>query len=320
MTLSWQGNQRQAQVQDSIGQAGDLRDYYRFSLDQAGEVSLTLSGMGDNANLQLLDGSGQRLGASYQSGTKDDIIRQRLEAGTYYALVFGKTATVQTAYDLLIQGPGTNTATPIALEPITPLPQQQANLVADPAPALEASPEPAPLVIPLDWFTANFQDQELMQLGRDRFADGKLDRFDMIDLLRSAGDGNQVDSLEFEDLQTLMGAAATLNLEDYVFNLANKVINGDRANQWYTGGSRQRQDLGNLQAGSDAKQLDQLIGKWFLGSDRPTTLSTSHKYQHIAGSLFQNGISVNDITQAQLGDCYLMSVLGGVAHENPQRH
>jgi hypothetical protein len=98
----------------------------------------------------------------------------------------------------------------------------------------------------------------------------------------------------------------------YVYNLSYKIVSGDPANAWWTGGAATRTALGNLVPGSSATQMERLIGKWFLGLDRPTA-SSNTTYRLASGSLFQSGISYSDIDQGNLGDCYLLASLAGTA-------
>ena len=75
-----------------------------------------------------------------------------------------------------------------------------------------------------------------------------------------------------------------------------------------------RLQLGNLFAGSSDTQMENLIGKWFLGTARPVT---GYTYQYASGSLFQNGLSANDIDQGALGTCYYLATLASIAQEKP---
>ena len=154
-----------------------------------------------------------------------------------------------------------------------------------------------------DWFS-NLQDESIRELTRSRFVDNTISRSDMIAILRDAGDDNQVDATEMNDFRTIINNAAYLGIQDHVRVLSNKVVNGDVANK-----------VGNLQVGSSAEQLDKLINKWFLGSDRP---QTPHTYQYAQGSLFQNGISHDDIRQGYINDCFFLAGLGATLVQTPE--
>lgn len=163
----------------------------------------------------------------------------------------------------------------------------------------------ASLSTTIDWFSQNIKDSGLQSAARERFTDGTLDRNDMIAVLRAAKDSSVVDATELTDLRNLVSNASYLKLPDYVKVLSNKVVNGNSANQKYQGVS-----LGNLYAGSSDTQMENLISKWFVGSDRPTT---SYTYQYASGSLFQGSISVSDVKQGFVGDCYFLAGLAATA-------
>jgi hypothetical protein len=136
----------------------------------------------------------------------------------------------------------------------------------------------------------------------------------MISLFRNAQDSNVIAATELVDLRTIVSNASRFTILDYVRVLSDNVVNGNTANQWWTGGSTSQTTLGNLYAGSSAAHMEKLIGKWFLGSDRPTA---SGNYQAISGSLFQNGISADDIKQGGVGDGYYLATLSAIALEKP---
>ena len=162
---------------------------------------------------------------------------------------------------------------------------------------------------PLDWFGQNLRDAELISLTRSLAADGNLSRNDMISIFRNAEDGNTIDANELTDLRTLVANASRFTMADSVRVLSNKIANSDPANP--------RSGIGNLSAGSSATQMESLIGKWFLGVNRPTLTSSSYTYQYANGSLFQNGAGVNDIVQGAVGDCYYLATLSSIAQEKP---
>ncbi|MEB3293103.1 MAG: Ser-Thr-rich GPI-anchored membrane family protein [Synechococcales bacterium] len=182
------------------------------------------------------------------------------------------------------------------------------------------------LNVTLDWFEGNLQDTEVKLAARSRYTDGLLDRNDMISILREAKDNSIVDAIEISDFNKLLNHYFTLNNDtvskqyEYVHNLTHKIVNGDLANARYQGFG-----LGNLQAGSSADHLEKLIAKWFLGSDRPDSrsepdgnnLSVVYGYERVSGSLFQNGISYQDIRQGGVGDCYFLAGLAAVALRLP---
>jgi len=76
-----------------------------------------------------------------------------------------------------------------------------------------------------------------------------------------------------------------------------------------------RLQLGNLFASSSDTQMENLIGKWFLGTDRPVI--NSGTYSYVNGSLFQNGLSADDVYQGGLGTCYYLATLAAIAQEKP---
>jgi hypothetical protein len=156
-----------------------------------------------------------------------------------------------------------------------------------------------------DWYNQNLSDPGIIGQARTFAADGQLSRNDMMAILGDAKDGGIIDSTELTNLRTLLSGRRSW-MPDYVYNLSNKIINSDPANT--------RSGIGNLFAGSTATQMERLIGKWFLGNDRPTASGT---YRPVSGSLFQNGISYEDIDQGGVGDCYFLSGLAATAFRSP---
>jgi hypothetical protein len=167
-----------------------------------------------------------------------------------------------------------------------------------------------------DWFSQNLRDAGLISTARSLAADGNFSRNDMISIFRNAEDGSVIDATELTDLRTLVSNASRFTMADYVRVLSNNIANTNTANQWWTGGGSTRQTLGNLYAGSSATQMERLIGKWFLGLDRPTAASGT-TYRSCSGSLLQSGVSYQDINQGNLGDCYLLAALAGTAYRTP---
>ncbi|MFM7382826.1 MAG: CARDB domain-containing protein [Microcystaceae cyanobacterium] len=158
-----------------------------------------------------------------------------------------------------------------------------------------------------DWCAQVFQDAELQSLATSLLADYNLSRQDMMDFFTSSKDVGLVDATEFNDLQDLVSQGQSLfAMPEYVFNLSNKVVNGDTANTMA--------GIGNLTSGSSDTQMTDLVNKWFLGQDRP---DTTYTYQYVQGNLFKNGTAVNDIKQGVAGDCYFLTTLSAIAQDKP---
>ncbi len=156
-----------------------------------------------------------------------------------------------------------------------------------------------------DWYSQNLHDAGIIGQARTFAADGQLSRNDMIAILRDTEDYSVIDSTEVTDLRTLVSGRSSL-MPDYVRVLSNDIVNGSVANT--------SSGIGNLYAGSSSTQMERLIGKWFLGNDHPTASGT---YQYVSGSLFQNGISYQDVSQGSANDCYFVASLAETAFRSP---
>ncbi len=149
-------------------------------------------------------------------------------------------------------------------------------------------------------------------LATTLFADGSLNRADVIQILRSAGTDGSVSASELSDLRALIADAARYNMPGYVQVLAGNVVNANAANATYLGTT-----LGNLAAGSTNAVLTMLVDKWFMGTDLPTVTNSSITYRNATGPLFVGTPSRNDEKQGQLGDCYFIATIGALADRNP---
>ncbi len=180
------------------------------------------------------------------------------------------------------------------------------------------------VVATIDAFTAQAsirvatipQTSNVLSLTQSYFADGSINRADMIAILRSAGSDGSVNTLELSQMRTIVSNAASYNMPDYVRALADNVVNTNPANAKYQGAT-----LGNLAAGSNATQLNRLVDKWFVGTDLPALKQVSGAptiaYATASGSLFSGLPSLTDQKQGLVGDCYVVSGLGSLANVNP---
>ncbi|TBW38998.1 peptidase C2 [Siculibacillus lacustris] len=130
---------------------------------------------------------------------------------------------------------------------------------------------------------------------------------------------------QFADLKTLVADLANgVSTSAYLTALAGSLVGGSKANATWTGGAATSVALGNLAAGSTATQLNELIGKWFLGSDLPASRFTlsgygtyTVSYSAVSKPLFaSSGPTMNDVNQGFIGDCFLLASLAEVADQN----
>ncbi|NJM47409.1 MAG: S8 family serine peptidase [Alkalinema sp. RU_4_3] len=84
----------------------DTNDFYQFRLTNAGSVNLTLKELEADADLYLLDRSGNIITTSIQLGTNDESIVRDLEAGTYYIQI-ATTEYIDNIYVLGVEAGGT---------------------------------------------------------------------------------------------------------------------------------------------------------------------------------------------------------------------
>ncbi|HEY9751465.1 MAG TPA: pre-peptidase C-terminal domain-containing protein, partial [Coleofasciculaceae cyanobacterium] len=91
---------------DFVGST-DTSVYYRFDLGQGSIFNLTLNGLSADADVQLLNSSGNLLQSSTNTGTTAEFISRSLTAGTYYVRVFPYSGN--TNYSLALS----TTVTPI---------------------------------------------------------------------------------------------------------------------------------------------------------------------------------------------------------------
>jgi len=167
-------------------------------------------------------------------------------------------------------------------------------------------------------------DLSMFNLVQSLFVDRVIDRADMLQILESTADDGTILPSELSALETLTSPRneARLNVPDYVAVLANDVVHGNRANASYQGqplGNLADQGTGQLRASA----LDDLVDKWFYGTDRPAT-DWGATYSVVAGSLFGdnsdpalNVPDSSDMRQGALGDCYLIAALGALADSSP---
>ena len=87
-------------IEEAVG-GNDVADFYEFTVGQVGEFAFELSNLGADADLYLVDGSGEVIDYSTFEGTQAEIISADLAAGTYSLGVYSYDG-VETTYSLNI--------------------------------------------------------------------------------------------------------------------------------------------------------------------------------------------------------------------------
>ena len=259
------------------GSNRDHNDYFSFYAGKSGTYDLSLSNLGANVGLALYDGSGSLVTWSNNSGTQDENISTFLNEGHYTSRIYSHNSSFwnnngATAFNLNIS--------------------RNADLFEQ---AIET------------WIDdSSVKNAALNSIKHD----DNFERNDVIGILKSAGDYGSVTNTELTDLRQFHNMFSGTMRAD-IAGLSKKVIFGDASNAWYTGYDSIRNELGNLEAGTSTQNLNLLIGKHMLGTDRPMIHTGS--YTEAGGSLFVESVSANDIDQGSTGSCYFLSALAGTA-------
>lgn len=184
--------------------------------------------------------------------------------------------------------------------------------VTAPTPTPTPPPAPTPTPPPPPAPQGPLHNAAIASLVSSLYADNALSRTEMIQVLKFAGTDGVVDATELADLRYISSNGSIYAMPSYVRELAKDVVNSNPANLKFKG-----QTAGNLAAGSSATLLNNLVDKWFLGSDEPVLASSGLSYQTVVGNLFNGTPSRNDGKQGQLGDCYFIAALSAIADSSP---
>lgn len=177
------------------------------------------------------------------------------------------------------------------------------------------TPPPSPPPANNDWFESNITDVALRQLLRQGFSDGAVSRNEVLGVFNQAKQDGTVSSTELNDLKAMANNTSLFGSVTYVADITKSVVLGNAANAKFQGTT-----LGNLAANDTGAKLDKLVGKWFLGADRPDAAynGVTVTYATASGSLFgAGGPKYTDVVQGAVGDCYYVGTLAEIAQQSP---
>jgi hypothetical protein len=76
------------------------KDYWKFQLSSSSNFNLTLNGLSQDVNVELLDANGIVIKGSYNTGILAETINQNLNPGNYYLAVNLNSNTTDSSYNL----------------------------------------------------------------------------------------------------------------------------------------------------------------------------------------------------------------------------
>ena len=261
----------------SSGWKRDRNDYFSFYAGKSGNFDLSLTGLSANVGLALYDEGGSLVTWSNKWGTQDENISTYLSEGHYTSRIYSYNSSWwnnkgATAFNLNISRQAD------CFEQLTNC------LIND----------------------SSVKNATLNSIKLDN----EFSRDDVIGILKSAGDYGSVTGTEVTDLREFWDTFSCTMRAD-IAGLSKKVVFGDAANDHYTGYDSIVDDLGNLESGTSTQNLNLLIGKHMLGTDRP--MIHTGTYTQAGGTLEVDGYSAGDIDQGATGSCYFLSALAGTA-------
>ena len=168
----------------------------------------------------------------------------------------------------------------------------------------------------------------------------KIDHAGLVKIVNAAiaslSGATAVGEAVFNDLKAIGNRAAELftskdlagNETGYLQYVFDKLVNGAKANSFYTGGATKAVALGNLGAESAVDVLQKLENKWLLGKDlpnpntegdtaNPNATAASGVYKAFEGQLIAGTTAAFDVSQGSAGTCYLLAAIATVAQVNP---
>jgi hypothetical protein len=154
--------------------------------------------------------------------------------------------------------------------------------------------------------------------------------------IKSLSSASVVGDSVFSDLQAIAARGKELFTSKdltgaesgYLQYVFDKMVNGSKANNFYTDGAAQVQTLGNLSADAATSVLQKLENKWLLGKDHPNpntegdtanpnATAASGVYKAFDAPLIAGNTAAFDVNQGSAGTCYLLAAIASIAQVNP---
>jgi hypothetical protein len=138
--------------------------------------------------------------------------------------------------------------------------------------------------------------------------------------------GGTLSAAGLSALETIFDHPRAWKIAGDVDYLAKQVVGYNPANETFNANPNLAPQTilpsGQLAAGDAVGLMQDLVGKWFYGSDLPSlagSWNTGVAYEQASGTLFgPGGPSYKDVAQGWLADCYFLSTLGETAMRDPQ--
>jgi hypothetical protein len=147
-------------------------------------------------------------------------------------------------------------------------------------------------------FFSNLQNPSIQAIARRRTTGGTLERNGMLEIYRQVQADEVISTDEFQDLTTLAKPTSAFNMPNSVRYLATQVVQRSSANM-------------------KASDFSNLVGEFFLGTDRPApeyqfkNIDDTYTYRVAQGKLFgDSGPRIGDIQQFPFANCYYVAALG----------
>jgi hypothetical protein len=142
----------------------------------------------------------------------------------------------------------------------------------------------------------------------------------------AAGGMNATKFAALQEWAAKLNVAGGVATSAYLASVFAKLVDGSALNADYTGGKASPVALGNLSASSSQAKVTDLIDKWFLGTDYPSsrmtlanpTATVSLTYSAVSTPLYSaSAPKMSDVNQGYAGDCFLMAALAETASQDP---